>query len=336
MRWQALTAVVLAAALVVAACGDEGDTSDDVGGGATDADTASVEPERWMFTVTAGPGSMDGGQLTLEQVSDRVVGFADAPDRRVRTLTVDQLVGSWDDYGFEADPPNASVVVTRNGDDVAHVLTLADPALDGTELRFAVTELDPSDSPFPGVAPPSQASGAFDTATLFIDGAAVSADGTTKEGQLQVEGISESTYEDYKSQAVGAIGPSACQVSASGVEMCVLVQPTSAGDLDTWWAVAAAPAGQTPAQTAAGARVWKSPLDVPYVAEPPLVDTDSGWVLMEWTDPLPLEQVVPGEFESFAQLGPDLVVTTCRVDSDLRIDCWLGEQKWSGSSGDSS
>lgn len=335
MRWQALTAVVLATTLLLAACGDD-DTSAGASDGATQADAVSVEPERWMFTVTAGPGSMDGGQLTLEQVSDRVLAFADAPDRRVRTLTVDQLVGSWDDYGFEADPPNASVVVTRNGDDVAHVLTLADPALDGTELRFAVTELDPSDSPFPGVAPPSQASGAFDTATLFIDGAAVSADGTTKEGQLRVEGISESTYEDYKSQAVGANGPSACQVGRSGLEMCVLVQPSSGGAVDTWWAVVAAPAGQTPAQTAAGARVWKSPLDVPYVAEPPLVDTDSGWVLMEWTDPLPLEQVVPGEFESFAQLGTNLVITTCRVDSDLRIDCWLGEEKWASSSGDGS
>lgn len=53
--------------------------------------------------------------------------FTDRPARRAGTTTLAGLVAVWQGSGFDADPPNAALLLTTRGRTTTHVVTLTDP-----------------------------------------------------------------------------------------------------------------------------------------------------------------------------------------------------------------
>lgn len=114
-------------------------------------------------TTTDGP---DGVTVTLEAVDADTVWFQDRPGRDAGRLTTDDFVAEWASYGFDEDPPNATLeLVDGDGGRSTHVLELGAPRWDAAArtLSYPVTPADGG-----GGVPPST----FGAASLFIDDAA--------------------------------------------------------------------------------------------------------------------------------------------------------------------
>lgn len=114
-----------------------------------------------LFVQTAhSVDAVDGG-IVLRNVTPSTIYFSDRPQRVVGHLDTAEFVGYWDDGedSFANDPPNAVLAFVGEGDDVPQelVVTISNPELKGTNLRYSTTVLD-------GVVP--EHGGAC---TLFID-----------------------------------------------------------------------------------------------------------------------------------------------------------------------
>lgn len=127
---------------------------------------ASVEQEleeiEAMFVQSAVEATVEGGVLTLHDVSASTLFFADRPQRVVGHVTSEMFVDMWDEgeNSFAEDPPNAVLAFLEAGDDVPDdvVTVIRNPRMDGTRLSYDIEVLEGT--------MPAHAKGGV---TLFID-----------------------------------------------------------------------------------------------------------------------------------------------------------------------
>jgi|GEM_PF-1214153 len=111
-----------------------------------------------LFVQSASGGSLEGSILRLDGVLHTTF-FSERPARVVGEMLNSEFLTYWMQGGgdsFEADPPNAALVISESGETI--VLELVGlPEAVGNQLSYTVRILEGS------------ASAEFDTAALFID-----------------------------------------------------------------------------------------------------------------------------------------------------------------------
>lgn len=197
--------------------------------------------------VIASPG---GGpaQLSLPAPT-RVTWFTDRPERRAGSTTLRQLAQMWTASGFDTDPPNAALVLSRRGQDRTHVVELSLPVVSGSRVTFTTRALPRSrELGFRHTEPLRP--GRYAAARVFIDDAAVSPCGM----HLQATGTSPvkmvqcllAPGASVNAHAIGGLGTElyACQTgggtagvgiygSTRGVTACgSRLDPVADGDTD--------------------------------------------------------------------------------------------------------
>ena len=163
-----LPALIVAAALALASCGDDDHDSNG---------DASAEGGGELFTLTSGAGTLEPGRgedsftLTLTEPADRVTAFADRPVRSAETETVADFVDSWSDRGFEQDPPNAAPVLDQEVEDAdTTVFEISDPQYDDGSgaVSFTATRIEDGGEALPAHET-DEAPASFGDAHLFVD-----------------------------------------------------------------------------------------------------------------------------------------------------------------------
>jgi hypothetical protein len=142
------------------------------------AAASAAEKPSWLFSATAATGTYEGesagpGTLTLVGVDTDVTGFTDRPARDTVIFPAAKLAEAWPTL-FADSEPNA-VLVTRDANGTAHsyVLTVSDPVVSGSTMRFTAAIVQGKDhssqipgmTPAPATPPPSS----FGATSLFID-----------------------------------------------------------------------------------------------------------------------------------------------------------------------
>jgi hypothetical protein len=110
---------------------------------------AMTEDVQFLFVQHAGSGSLeqdgDAYRLTLNDVSESTVRFADRPYRYIDSVSTGSFVESWSfgDDSFEDDPPNAALTLDETGGQKTIVVELLNPVYDeGTKnLTYDVVEI---------------------------------------------------------------------------------------------------------------------------------------------------------------------------------------------------
>ena len=125
--------------------------------------------------VLASPG---GGPMQLSlPAPTRVTWFTDRPDRRAGSTTLRQLAQMWTASGFDTDPPNAALVLSRRGQDRTHVVELSLPVVSGSRVTFTTRPM-PRGQELGYRHTDALRAGRYAAARVFIDDAAVSPCGT--------------------------------------------------------------------------------------------------------------------------------------------------------------
>ena len=169
--------ILAAVAAMTAACSAAETTVDPTAGpaGGPVADTPS-----WLFTHTATAGTFatdaDGTHtLTLTGIAPHLTAFTDRPDRDASIISAERFVQSWPSMFADSAPNVVLVEHEASGDSDSFVLTLFEPRLDASTLKFTAVIVDGEDhsDQLPGLTattyrePPA----AFAITSLFIDGA---------------------------------------------------------------------------------------------------------------------------------------------------------------------
>jgi hypothetical protein len=135
----------------------------------------TAPPEGLLFALTSEHDTWrhqgdDRYLLSLLEPSN-VTAFTDRPDRAAYTLSPEELVDRWEDYGFGSDAPNAALVLDDDPEErnVA-VLELGPPTYNGLELEYTVTLLRDFKGSVASYSPQGEPPPDFGTASLFIDG----------------------------------------------------------------------------------------------------------------------------------------------------------------------
>lgn len=144
MRRLALTLVVTV--LAAAACDR---------GAATSKDAID-----FLFVQSADRVVYEDGTLALEGINPAVVFFSDRPNRIAGHLTMPAFLELWEEGAdsFAEDPPNAVLSALVDESMTEAVVTLTNPRLEGSALRYDVELLE-------GALP-----SAGGVSSLFIDG----------------------------------------------------------------------------------------------------------------------------------------------------------------------
>ena len=131
----------------------------------------------WLFSHTATSGTFEANAdgtyvLMLAGIDPHVIAFTDRPYRDSAIVSASDLVRDWADL-FAAAAPNAVLIEhSPTGQDDSVVITVSNPQLDGTTLRFdaelIADEASPNLQRLAGkihASPPTT----FARASLFID-----------------------------------------------------------------------------------------------------------------------------------------------------------------------
>src|SRR6476620_5350851 len=114
-----------------------------------------------LFVRNSAGAKLDGGKLTMTDVSANSIVFADRPVRAAGHVTTEQFVMQWDEdkNNFAKNPPNATIsVLGGDGSKVEDaVVTLRSPKIEASNLTFDGSVLEGS------------LSGGSGPAALFID-----------------------------------------------------------------------------------------------------------------------------------------------------------------------
>ncbi len=103
---------------------------------------AQDEEVEWLFVQTAESVTLKEGVLTLYGITPTTLFFSDRPERIAGHGMTAEFVTFWQqvaDDGFGEDPPNAVLAIATSDEVDDIVLTLTDPELDGSTLRYSVT-----------------------------------------------------------------------------------------------------------------------------------------------------------------------------------------------------
>jgi hypothetical protein len=114
----------------------------------------------YLFVQSAHGVESSPGTLTLKGVSPTTIYFTDRPQRTAGHSSTVDFISMWSEGedNFGDDPPNASLSILEDGEEVTNVVvTLSNPRLEGRNLTYDVRTLE-------GKLP--EAGGA---AALFID-----------------------------------------------------------------------------------------------------------------------------------------------------------------------
>lgn len=103
-------------------------------------------------------------------VTTPITWFTDRPDRQAGTMTMADLVAAWSAEQFDVNPPNASVVITENGETTQHVVTMLDPTRIGDGFRFWLIDI-PDGTAAGRSTSHALRTGVFTNLQLFIDDA---------------------------------------------------------------------------------------------------------------------------------------------------------------------
>lgn len=119
-----------------------------------------ADAPRFLYTISAKSGTMEGGRLTLKDVP-LVIYFSDRPHRLSGMLSLQVFAQGWDQGtdNFRADPPNATLSILSKDGDRNTVVEISEPDVKVKEgsISFKVRVIE-------GEVPKS-----FGTATLFVD-----------------------------------------------------------------------------------------------------------------------------------------------------------------------
>lgn len=134
---------------------------------ATVSDAADGKTVSQLFIIHAPSATLertaDGQlQLTLDQVDQTVMSFADRPVRRASHLKIKTFLSVWDkgNNSFFRDPPNADFVAGTDQDDDI-VFTLSDPRWIGSDQFLFTVALIRGDAAI--------ATGGYENVSLFVD-----------------------------------------------------------------------------------------------------------------------------------------------------------------------
>ena len=158
------------------------DTTDDT------TDDRTADAPSWLFTLTSTGGTFSTDAagthtLTLTGIDPGVTAFTDRPDRDAAVVPADRFVQEWPTL-FEDSAPNAVLVEHEpSGESDSFVVTLFDPALDGSKLAFTAELVDGEDhsDQIPGLTatPHREPPASFRTVSLFIDDVSATQSGCT-------------------------------------------------------------------------------------------------------------------------------------------------------------
>ena len=104
--------------------------------------TAASTPAHTLFTASTDRARLtrtpEGVRLTLP-ARTAVTWFTDRPARHTGRTTLARVVSTWTAVGFDADPPQAALLLTDDrGRERIHVVTLSDPRRVGSWVRATV------------------------------------------------------------------------------------------------------------------------------------------------------------------------------------------------------
>jgi hypothetical protein len=122
------------------------------------AEQAELKPQ-FLFVQSAEGMQYSNGKLILKGVNPVTIIFSDRPERLAGHMLTDDFLPFWGEgeNSFESDPPNADLAILDGSNAENVVVTLHDPALEGSDLSYRVDVLE-------GKLPPT--GGAV---SLFID-----------------------------------------------------------------------------------------------------------------------------------------------------------------------
>ena len=120
-------AVGLVGVLVLAGCGSDSNTASESSG-----DEVSL-----LFVQDADGATLDGGTLTMIEVSPSTGWFSDRPVREAAQMATADFVSLWAEGGtFAVDPPNADFACQVDGATVNVVVELSLPVVNGRTLTY--------------------------------------------------------------------------------------------------------------------------------------------------------------------------------------------------------
>jgi len=169
-----ILALLMAVSIVGAACSSDSGTGDDADRAGTSASGGADDRDpSWLLVIDASSATQDGTTLTLTDVEDEVLLFADRPSRRVERVATADVIEQWSTM-FGSDPPNAAVSSSTDDVDREAVVELSEPSLDGETLSFSYRLLTTTPDRLVSLAPtavkalPAEMTGV----SLFVDGTA--------------------------------------------------------------------------------------------------------------------------------------------------------------------
>ncbi len=90
-----------------------------------------------LFVQDADGATLDGGTLTMIEVSPSTGWFSDRPVREAGQMATADFVSLWAEGGtFAADPPNADFACQVDGATVNVVVELSSPVVNGRTLTY--------------------------------------------------------------------------------------------------------------------------------------------------------------------------------------------------------
>jgi hypothetical protein len=128
---RAVVLTLVLAPVLLAACGG----SDDAG--SSDPPVSGSLPSQGnLLFIVRGPAEVSRDRLDVK--THAVEWFTDHPDRRAGASASEELVDSWDSFGFAEDPPNAALSGTKD----FVTVELSDPQLGDEDISFAYRVLN--------------------------------------------------------------------------------------------------------------------------------------------------------------------------------------------------
>lgn len=118
--------ICLSLAGFLGGCGDEDDD-----GPPTPAVTGPIDEKGSDLFVLRGPASVSDGRIEIE--ADVVEWFNDRPKHQAGVAKAEELVSSWESFGFEAEPPNAAL----SGEETDAEVELTKPEATSNGVSFA-------------------------------------------------------------------------------------------------------------------------------------------------------------------------------------------------------
>jgi len=114
----------------------------------SDSDESST-PDAGVLFVLDTPSSVveesgDDYRLVVP-TGEKLMWFTETPERLAGVVSFDHWLQTWDAMGFDADPPNAALIVDLGDGPRTHIVEMSDPIVLDDEVSFALTDIGSAD-----------------------------------------------------------------------------------------------------------------------------------------------------------------------------------------------